>query len=115
MPYIFDFSTGLSEVNTVSVNVNGWKSPVQIEYVVAQANKYDPLLSIVWRVKDTTHSFVIPEQRLNVISHGNYNEHFKKALEAFRKDYLSWFTDEEYSGCEWREDYRLQYERFIIK
>jgi hypothetical protein len=115
MPYIYNFSDGLSETYTVSVDVKGWKSPVDIEYVVAQVNEYDPLLSVVWRVKGTTHSFVIPQQRLNVISHGNYNEHFKKALEAFREDYLSWFREKEYELCEWKYDYKEQFGKFIIE
>lgn len=115
MPYIFDFSAGLSDVRTVDIDVDGWKSPLQIEYVIAQVNKYDPLLSVVWRVKGTTHSFVITEQRLNVISHGNYDEHFKKALKAFREDYLSWFKDEDYEQCEWKYEYREQYGKFIVE
>jgi hypothetical protein len=115
MPYIYNFSNILSDLHTVSVNPKGWKTPLFVEYGISQVNKYDPMLSVVWRVKGTTHSFVIPEQRLNVMSNGNYIEHFNKTLVAFREDYLSWFKDEYYSQCEWKKEYEEQYKDYIIK
>lgn len=113
MPFIYNFDNALSDINTVDIEVDGWKDKLTIEYVVSQVNTYDTMLSVVWRVKGTTHCFVIPEQRLNVISNGNYMQHFKDALGAFRKDYLSWFNDKEYDGCEWKNEYKFQYGRFI--
>lgn len=114
MPFIFDFTPIPKEdLYTVDIRPNGWVSPITIEYTVAQVNMYDTMISVVWRVKGTTHCFTIPEQRLNHISHGDYAKHFTKALEAFRTDYLSWFSDDEYKDCTWKEDYRKQFGRFI--
>lgn len=113
MPFIYDLKQGLTDIQTVDVNADGWENTVTIEYVVTQVNKYDTMLSVVWRVKGTTHCFVIPEQKLNVMCNGDYKKHFKQALEGFRADYLSWFTDEEYDRCEWRDEYKQQYGRLI--
>ena len=114
MPFVFDLNNAISEIYTVQVSPKGWRSPLTIEYGIAQANKYDTTLSVVWRVKGTEHCFSIGEQRLNVISHGHYKEHFEKALEGFREDYLSWFQSEEYDGCQWRDEYKKQFDRLII-
>lgn len=114
MPFSFDFNLALGDTYTTEVSPKGWKGPIIIEYVVAQAHQYDPMVSVVWRIKGTTHCFTIEEQRLNQLSHGDYKAHFKKALEAFRIDYLSWFTRDEYKNCEWKYEYQQQFERFII-
>ena len=113
MPFIFDFNTSLSDITSVEVNPKGWKNPITVEYVVAQAHKYDTTVSVVWRVKGTSHCFTIGEQRLNVISNGDYKKHFTEALENFREDYLSWFRDPEYENAEWKYEYRDQYGKFI--
>lgn len=71
------------------------------------------MLSIIWRVKGTIHSFCIYEKYLNEIAGTDYAKHFTEVLEKFREDYLSWWTEKEYEGCEWRESYRSQYEKLI--
>lgn len=114
MPFVFDLKNSIGEIHTMEVFPEGWKSPVTIEYCVAQAHSYDPTLSVVWRVKGTEHCFTIGEHRLNTISNGDYKQHFKKVLEGFRKDYLSWFTEEEYRNCDWRNEYARQFSRFIL-
>ena len=113
MPFVFDFKPYLSEIHTVDVSPKGWKSPVTVEYIIAQAHRYDPVVPVVWRVKGTSHCFTIGEQRINLISNGNYKKHFTEALENFRKDYLSWFKDEEYRNAEWKYEYERQFGRFI--
>lgn len=117
MPFIFDFNVfDKEEIHTVEISPDGWNGPITIEYCVAQAHKFDTMLSVVWRVKGTTHCFTIEEQRINRLSHGGeYKDHFKKALEGFRKDYLSWFKEEEYKDCDWKYEYQKQYGRFIIQ
>ncbi len=116
MPFNFDFNNKLTDnINTVEIYPKGWISPITIEYCTAQARKFDTMLSICWRVKGTSHTFTIYENRLNKISSGNYAEHFKETLELFREDYLSWFTSKEYEGCEWRDEYRQQFEKYIIQ
>lgn len=115
MPFIYNFNNALTDVTTVDVEPKGWGGVITIEYIVAQVNKFDTMLSVVWRVKGTTHCFTIPEQQLNVISNGDYKDHFTKALEGFRTDYLSWFKNKEYDGCEWKTEYEHQYGRFIEK
>ena len=72
MPFVFDFKTSIGEIHSVEVNPIGWKSPLIVEYIVAQAHRYDTMRSIVWRVKGTEHCFTIEEQRLNILSGGNY-------------------------------------------
>lgn len=115
MPFKFDFNKRLSDnISTVNVSPVGWKNPITIEYCSAQARPFDTMISICWRVKGTTHTFTIYENRLNKISSGDYAKHFTETLELFRDDYLSWFTNAEYEKCEWREEYRREYERFII-
>lgn len=115
MPFLYDFSViDEKDIHTVSVSPKGWVSPIVIEYTVAQAHQYDTKVSVIWRIKGTTHCFTIPETLLNNISHGDYSSHFKEALENFRTDYVSWFTDEMYKECEWKYEYAEQYRRFVL-
>lgn len=109
MPHIFDFNNCIGEIKTVDVYPKGWVTPVTIEYGVAQHNVHDPMLSIVWRIKGTTHTFSIYERRLNIISHANYKAHFTEALENFRQDYLSWFEQEGWEQTDWVKEYQSQY------
>lgn len=114
MPFYFDFNLANGELHTVEVSPIGWKGPITIEYITAQAHQYDTMVSVIWRIKGTEHCFTIFEQRLNHISHGDYKAHFKEALENFRIDYLSWFKDEMYRNCEWKYEYEKQYGKLII-
>ena len=113
MPFVYDFNSSVSGISTVEVYPKGWKSPVVVEYVVAQAHRYDTTLSVVWRVKGTQHCFTIGEQRLNVLSNGDYKKHFTQTLENFREDYLSWFREKEYENAEWKYEYRDQFGELI--
>jgi alpha-galactosidase/6-phospho-beta-glucosidase family protein len=115
MPFIFDFDKCIAGIKKVTVSPKGWNSPITIEYGVAQANKYDTASSVVWRVSGTTHTFTIYELYINQISKSNYENHFTEVLERFREDYLSWFEDDKYNGCEWKDEYEKQYSKFIIK
>lgn len=114
MPFYFDFNLANGELHTVEVSPIGWKGPITIEYITAQAHQYDTMVSVIWKIKGTDHCFTIFEQRLNHISHGDYKAHFKEALENFRIDYLSWFKDEMYRNCEWKYEYEKQYGKLII-
>ena len=114
MPFYFDFNLANGELHTVEVSPIGWKGPITIEYITAQAHQYDTMVSVIWKIKGTEHCFTIFEQRLNHISHGDYKAHFKEALEKFRIDYLSWFKDEMYRNCEWKYEYEKQYGKLII-
>lgn len=115
MPHIFDFNNCLEDIHTVEVSPKGWKGPLTIEYSVAQNSKYDTQVSLVWRIKGTTHTFSIYQKRLNVISNGNYKKHFEEALEGFREDYLSWFKEDKYKEVDWKNEYKEQYGNFIIQ
>lgn len=114
MPFYFDFNLANGELHTVEVSPIGWKGPITIEYITAQAHQYDTMVSVIWKIKGTEHCFTIFEQRLNHISHGDYKAHFKEVLENFRIDYLSWFKDEMYRNCEWKYEYEKQYGKLII-
>jgi len=110
MPYNLDFSK-VDNVKKIQLNVPGWISPLTIEYGTSE-NIY-ALPSYCWRVEGTQHTFIIPVVRMNFIAKGDYAQHFKEALEIFRDDYLSWGKNEADAG--WVDEYRQQYERFIIK
>lgn len=114
MPHIFNFSECIGDITTVEVNPDGWVKPLYVEYGLAQNAKYDTQLSIVWRVKGTTHTFSIYERRLNVFSNGNYKKHFEEVLQNFREDYLSWFNEPEYKDVEWKYEYEAEFGKFII-
>lgn len=88
MPYIYNFKEGFSKIKIVDVNPAGWNGTITIEYTIGQPNKFDTMQSVCWRVKGTTHTFTIYENRLNQISHGDYAKHFKETLESFRDDYI---------------------------
>lgn len=113
MPFNFNFDNKLEDIKTVDVHPKGWK-PVTIEYTVVQVNQYDTTLSVAWRVKGTTHTFTIPERRINVISHANYKAHFEEVLANFREDYLSWFEDPYYEDVKWKYEYKEQFDKFIL-
>lgn len=114
MPFHFDIEGTGRQVQEVKVNPDGWVNPVTVEYVVAQAHKYDTTVSVIWRVKGTDHCFTISEQKLNVLSHANYPKHFEEVLRNFRIDYLHWFTDPDYEKAEWKYEYQRQFGRFIL-
>ncbi len=113
MPFNFDFNNRLTEIKTVTINPKGWFGPIDIEYCAAQARIYDTLVSICWRVKNTSHTFTVFEHQINKFSNGDYAKHFTETLESFREDYLSWWSLPKYEGCQWRDEYRLQYGNLI--
>jgi hypothetical protein len=51
-------------------------------------------------------------QRLDFLSSGNYKEHFERALEVFRDDYLQWSKDN--FDIDWKQDYEKQFNKFIL-
>ena len=114
MPCNFDFSKCEGEIKEINVEPKGWRTPLVVEYGLAQVSPYDTQVSVVWRVKGTTHTFTIYEKRLNVISNANYKKHFEEALSNFRLEYLSWFEDSEFEKVEWKYEYKRQYEGLII-
>lgn len=110
--YVFDFKNCLSETKKISITPKGW-IPIEVEYGLAQVNEFDTHTSVVWRVVGTTHTFHLYENQMNLYSHSNYAQHFTEVLEKFRQDYLSWWTDPQYEGCEWRDEYKNEFGRFI--
>jgi len=114
MPNNFEFSK-LKDVKTMEVNPEGWVTPLHVEYGVSDdinAGVYGDIPSYYWRVKGTTHTFVIPIIRIDFLSSGDYKKHFENALETFREDYISWKN--EGFITEWARDYRKQFSRLII-
>lgn len=114
MPFYFDISNTGTKLIEVTVNPDGWVNPITVEYTIAQAHRYDTTVSVIWRVKGTKHCFTIGEQKLNQISHANYQKHFEEVLKNFRIDYLNWFTDPEYKDAQWKYDYQREFGRFIL-
>lgn len=114
MPFCFDMKNSGMEIKEVKVNPVGWVNPVTVEYIIAQAHKYDTTVSVIWKVKGTQHCFTIGEQKLNILSHANYPKHFEEVLRNFRIDYLNWFSDPEYKDAEWKYDYQRQFGNLIL-
>lgn len=111
MPHNFDFKQ-LTNIKTIEVSPSGWISPLYVEYGVGEDDKVFGAFSYYWRVKGTTHTFVIPIARMDFLSGGDYKKHFNYALEGFREDYLAW--KEEGFTTEWSREYSNQYSGFIV-
>jgi len=107
MPNNYDFSK-LKFVNEIEINPIGWVNPLIIQYGIGGY----PEDSYFWKVKGTSHTFVIPAKRINYITLGNYDKHFEEALQLFREDYISW--SEEGFRIDWQQEYYEQFRRFII-
>lgn len=114
MPYVYDFNQCLTPIKKMEVNPPGWRGPIVIEYATTQRTEFDPQLSVVWRIKGTTHTFSMYERNLNVISHGDYKKHFEEVLGNFRYEYLNWFKDEDFRNAQWKYDYKKQYGNLIL-
>ena len=109
MPNNYDFSK-LSKVKTIEISdLNGWVSPVKIEY---GSNLFNGLLSYFWKVKGTNHTFVISVKQIDFLSKGDYVKHFKTTLEQFRKDYIEWQSKYQFEA-EWMHEYNRQFSKFI--
>ena len=107
MPNNRDFSQ-IVDIKTVELKPEGWVSPLYIEYGI---DSYNGIPSYFWRVKGTLHTFIIAVTRLDFLSQGDYNEHFKEFLENFREEYLTWA--EKGFNQEWMQQYREQYFAFV--
>lgn len=107
MPNNYDFKK-LDNVKEVKVNPEGWVNPIIVEYGVGY---HGELLSYFWRVKGTKHTFVIPVIRIDYLSEGDYEKHFREALEGFREDYKGWASEGWYA--DWMQQYRSEYSRYI--
>jgi hypothetical protein len=108
MPHIVDFSR-LENVKTIEIAPEGWITPLYVEYGIGDDRETS---SYFWRVKGTSHTFIIPISRMDYLSSGNYKKHFTNALEVFREDYISW-KDAGFL-TEWSREYYNQYNRFIV-
>ena len=82
--------------------------PLFVEYGISE----DPVYSYFWRVKGTTHTFIIPTLRLDYLSEGDYRKHFEQALEQFREDYVSWANQGFVTP--WMREYEKQFGHFIL-
>jgi len=107
MPHIENFSN-LVNIKETIVNPNGWQPNIIIEY----GTTIEMSPQCFWRVKGTTHTFVIPIIRLDYISAGDYSTHFTLVLETFREDYIKW--KEEGFITQWSQEYKNQFSKYII-
>jgi hypothetical protein len=107
VPNTKDFSI-LTNVKTININPRGWICPLMIEYGISN----EPVYSYFWRVKGTTHTFIIPTLRLDYLSEGDYKKHFEETLEQFREEYLSWKAQNFY--LPWQIEYEQQFRYFIL-
>ena len=107
MPNNYDFSE-LKNVKTLEVSSEGWTSPLFVEY---GHGIQGGIPSYFWRIKGTNHTFVIPIIRMDYLSQGDYEKHFKEILSAFREDYIGWSEEKWYA--DWMQKYRDQFVGFI--
>jgi len=107
MPNNYDFSK-LENIKESKINPKGWISPISIEYGVDFVLSSD----YYWRVKGTKHTFVIPVSRMDYISSGDYEKHFREVLEKFAEEYKGWEREE--FNIPWQREYAEQYRNFIL-
>ena len=107
MPFNHDFAD-IQNIREVELHVEGWVDPIFVEYGLG-VHQTTP--SYFWRVKGTQHTFVIPILRMNFLSSGDYEKHFKEALSQFRQDFLEW--KEGGFASDWAKEYRTQFSRYI--
>ena len=111
MPNNYDFSE-LKGVKEIFVAPQGWISPLFVEYGLSEDIITYGTLSYYWRVKGTTHTFLIPAIRMDFLSSGDYKKHFEESLEVFRKDYIEWKNKN--FDIVWMKEYEKQFSKFII-
>ena len=107
MPNNVDFSK-VTNIKKIRVNPPGWINPLTIEY--GTSDKVYPIESYCWRIEGTQHTFILPIVRMDFLSGGDYVKHFENVLEVFREDYISWKEVK----TPWVDEYRQQYESFIV-
>jgi len=107
MPNNYDFSR-VSNVRTAEFDIDGWASPITVEW---GTGFHGEVPAYFWRVRGTKHTFVIPILRMDYLSQGDYEKHFKEALSVFREDYLEWREDGFQS--EWMQEYARQFDGII--
>lgn len=108
MPHKKNFDEVIN-TQTIEINPQGWVNPLFVEYGIA-LHYNTP--SYFWRVKGTSHTFVIPITRMEFLSSGDHKSHFEKSLEKFREDYIEWKSVNFIS--DWMAEYREEYKKFII-
>lgn len=109
MPNNYDFSK-FTNIKEIVINPRGWVNPLTIEYSIGYHLSETP--QYFWRIKGTTHTFIIPIIRLNFLSGGNYEKHFTEVLEFFKSEYIEWAENN--FELDWQQDYKKQYKNLII-
>ena len=110
MPNIIDFKT-IQDVKEIPINVEGWVSPIYIEYGVGLHNNVTP--SYFWKIKETKHTFIIPVSRFHYLSRGEYSKHFILVLTNFRDEYITW-KNKDFNEAPWQKEYEKEYKKLII-
>jgi len=105
MPNYYNFNE-LININKVEINPDGWITPIIIEFGIGDNIMY------YWRVAGTKHTFSIPLARMNFVSAGNYDKHFKMVLENFKDEYLEW--KKQNFDTKWKREYEYEYRQFIL-
>lgn len=107
MPNIHNFSE-FDIVKTTVVNPLGWINPITIEYAIGEWG----VRTCFWRIKNTTHTFTIPVNRLDYLCGGDYSNHFTEVLQNFLYDYIEWKQSD--FQLDWMKEYRNEYNRYIL-
>lgn len=105
MPYIIDITKKCKKIHTMKLEPFGWIGPQEIEFGTALINLHDPQPSICMRVIGAKHVWANFIQNVNFESKGNYAEYFKKILEEFRLDLLTWIHTPVYQNLSWVKEY----------
>ena len=107
MPNNCDFKE-VKNIQEKRLDIEGWISPLIIEYGTGFEGGVP---SYFWRVKGTSHTFVIPILRMDFLSKGDYESHFIETLKTFRIDYIKWSSEGFYT--DWMQEYHKMFQSFI--
>ena len=112
MPYIIDISKKCKKIHRMKIKPFGWIGTQEIEFGTGLLNIQDPQPSVCMRITGTKHVWTNFVQNVNFESKGDYAEYFKKILEEFRLDLLTWIHTPVYQNLAWVKEY---YEMFKDK
>lgn len=104
-----DFHERFLNVKETEIQPTGWYQ-IKVEYGLRNYGASDRW-ELCWRVQGTEHIFRIMLDLFYEDSQGDYEKHFTKVLEVFRKDYLDWYKQ----GFpeDWMRKYKKQFGKFI--
>ena len=91
---------GVEDIKEETLTLPGWK-PIKVRYGLYYT--VSGQTELLWNVTGTAHTFKVPIKVIYDQHRGEVRDHFTVALQAFRRDYLSWYKDG------WQEEWMKGY------